>query len=115
MNKKDTTILYKLICPIENKIRYIGITNNPNLRLKHHLTCKNNKLKYEWIKRLKGFNQKPIMKIIQKYDTLKEAEIQEQKLIETLPDLLNGKKYKNYTIKTLYIYDVENYNTFKNI
>mgnify|MGYP003148516970 CR=1 FL=1 len=115
MNLESTKIVYSLICPIKKEIKYIGITNNTETRLKSHLTCKNNKAKYKWIQTLKEFNKEPILKIIKKCNTVKEAEDLEQKLIETHKGLLNKKNHKNYTVKSIYIYDIEKYNTFKKI
>ena len=66
MNLESTKIVYSLICPIKKEIKYIGITNNTETRLKSHLTCKNNKAKYKWIQTLKEFNKEPILKIIKK-------------------------------------------------
>ena len=56
--------VYTLICPIDNAVKYIGITTNPEVRFDGNLKdpCKNAKTK--WIKLLKKKKLSPIMKII---------------------------------------------------
>jgi len=115
MDINTPTIVYKLICPIKKDIKYIGITNNIETRFKNHLNCKNNKAKYKWIKNLNEFNKEPILEIIKKCKTRQEAEELEQKLINTHKGLLNKQTHKNYTVKTIYVYDLEKYSTFKKI
>lgn len=65
------TYIYTLEDPVNNKIRYVGKTNNPERRLHYHWTAgykKNNKTG-NWLKSLKKKKLKPIMFIIDSIDT----------------------------------------------
>ena len=62
----NTTIIYILIDPSTNEIRYIGKTNNLKQRLKNHLNaCRDkNTHKRNWINKLKTKGFKPEIEII---------------------------------------------------
>lgn len=74
---RNKGVIYALLCPISNKIRYIGQTiQNPNVRLQQHLRYsikQKNHLGY-WINSLKTI---PILKIIEEceYTELDNKEI----------------------------------------
>jgi group I intron endonuclease len=72
--------IYKLIDPISNEIRYVGLTfNDLKQRLKSHLSEKSNSHKSNWIKKLKSIGLKPIIESIENnissYDEVCEREI----------------------------------------
>ena len=59
------TFIYGLFCPIENKIRYIGKSNNPKRRLKDHMyDFRTEYKKGRWIRSLKHQNLKPELVIL---------------------------------------------------
>ncbi len=60
-----TTFIYYLICPIDNKVKYVGKCSNPMYRYKQHLYDVFSKEKSEWISMLLEKNKKPILKIVQ--------------------------------------------------
>lgn len=74
--------IYTLDCPITNQIRYIGKSNNPEKRLKHHIAYKGKCHKTSWIKSLKGL--KPILSILDETGCEKEAYKLEQYWISQL-------------------------------
>jgi group I intron endonuclease len=59
--------IYALVDPRDNKIRYIGQTNNIKLRFNNHMSDKSKTYKVNWIKQLKNLELKPIIKIIGEY------------------------------------------------
>ena len=64
------TYIYALENPINNEIRYVGKTNNPERRLHYHWTVgykKNNKTG-NWLKSLKKKKLKPVMFVIDTTD-----------------------------------------------
>ena len=66
-------IIYILTDPITKLIHYIGYTSNEKIRLNSH--CRGidgTKEKRIWIRRLKKQGLKPIMEIIEKYNTAEE-------------------------------------------
>lgn len=60
--------IYALVDPTNNKIRYIGQTNNLTNRFRQHIKDTGKSHKVSWIKSLMCKNIKPIMKIIGLYD-----------------------------------------------
>ncbi len=57
--KEKSYILYRLICPIENKVRYVGITGRPKRREAEHRSyaCNQSNFKIKaWKSRLKNLN-----------------------------------------------------------
>jgi hypothetical protein len=56
--------VYTLSDPSNNKVKYVGITNNPNERYRKHLTNKKITLKNNWIKSLKSKGLNPLMNLI---------------------------------------------------
>lgn len=92
--------IYILICPIENKVKYIGRTIKPEIRLKAHLTCSDGSPeKRNWIKKLKRKKLKPIMEIVDSTFGLDmDAENLESEIIEEYNNLghvlINAKKNK---------------------
>jgi predicted GIY-YIG superfamily endonuclease len=62
MAKEHTYIIYALIDPRDSSIRYIGITDNPDQRLKEHLRGRGgNPPKREWVYELRQLGLVPIM------------------------------------------------------
>ena len=72
--------IYKLIDPISEEIRYVGLTfNDLKQRLKSHCSEKSSSHKSNWIKKLKSFGLKPIIETIEEnissYDEVCNREI----------------------------------------
>lgn len=72
--------IYKLIDPISDEIRYVGLTfNDLKQRLKSHCSEKSSSHKSNWIKKLKSFGLKPIIETIEEnissYDEVCNREI----------------------------------------
>jgi group I intron endonuclease len=72
--------IYKLIDPISNEIRYVGLTfNDLKQRLKSHCSEKSSSHKSNWINRLKSIGLKPIIESIEQdissYDEVCNREI----------------------------------------
>lgn len=60
--------IYCLICPIENTIKYIGMTQN----IKHRLSChfySPLKCTKKWILKLKENSLKPTLKVLQSFES----------------------------------------------
>lgn len=78
-------ILYVLIDPITNQIRYVGQTS---MTLKRRLTChiskKEKTHKKYWINSLIKNGLKPIIKEVAKFNTQEEVNLEEIKLIKKL-------------------------------
>lgn len=62
----ETTNIYILIDPRDNKVRYVGKANNVSQRYKAHLNRarKHQIHKANWIKQLKENNLKPILEVV---------------------------------------------------
>ena len=62
----ETTNIYILIDPRDNKVRYVGKANNVSQRYKAHLNRarKHQIHKANWIKQLKELNLKPILEVV---------------------------------------------------
>lgn len=62
----STTFIYILIDPVQNTIRYVGKTNNPDERFKNHKNKSRDKNthKRNWINKLRSIGFKPEMEII---------------------------------------------------
>lgn len=86
--------IYLLICPIENVVRYVGLSIDPVLRFSAHCRpCqkKINPHKYRWIKNLKDAGKEPILKIIAEKVEKKEAERREIELIANYRSIVGNK------------------------
>lgn len=94
--------IYYLICPIENKVRYVGKTKNPKSRYKQHIS-KLDKLitpKRKWLESLFEKKLLPIMKIVEE-TTVERGREREQYHVELHKDtILNihnpGKGMKSF-------------------
>jgi len=60
----EMIFIYTLICPINNVVKYIGITNNRETRLNQHKQEDSKSRKGLWIKMLRKKKKIPIMKVI---------------------------------------------------
>lgn len=64
-----TTFIYALICPRLGRVRYVGNTRNPHVRLQGHLqdarTHKENSHKARWIRGLLQEGKQPILYILE--------------------------------------------------
>lgn len=86
--------LYALRCPLENVFKYIGLSVNPELRLKQHLSdLSYNKEKTEWVENLKSLNLRPDLVIIESFIDRAEASKKEIEYINLhRSTLLNSPK-----------------------
>jgi hypothetical protein len=57
--KNRTYIIYALIDPRDDRIRYIGLTEYPDIRLKQHIQGEGNIPKREWISGLHRLGGQP--------------------------------------------------------
>lgn len=80
--KRDYGVIYALLDPRDNKIRYIGLTGRtPNARLGYHIresrVPSNEEYKNRWIRKLTRLGMKPSIKVLlrAKYDELSKLEI----------------------------------------
>lgn len=65
--------LYGLYCPITDELKYIGITKNSlKERLSGHLRNPTNHLTKKWFAELKKNELKPIIRLIESFDTYEE-------------------------------------------
>lgn len=93
--------IYSLTCPIENRVKYIGLTKNPNTRLSQHINNPSKNVKV-WIDYLKASNKLPIMNILQSTTNL-DGSILEKEWICKFDNLLNKQlnKEKQTTVYTV--------------
>lgn len=79
--------IYLLICPITNKVRYVGQTKNPKTRYKSHLKDahkikKNGKTeKQQWILNLEERRLKPLIKVVFSCENPEKARKIEEKTV----------------------------------
>lgn len=68
--------IYTLKDPITNIVRYVGCTLNPKSRYSSHLSYlrQDDNKKVIWISDLKNKGLKPIMTILDKFDSIKDAQ-----------------------------------------
>lgn len=81
--------VYLLSSSLDDKIRYVGITNNPKTRLSHHINNKRKSHKNSWIKSVINRNGNVIMRIIDSFDTYAEALLKEESTISSYELLTN--------------------------
>ena len=63
----EHTYIYGLLCPIQNKIRYVGKANNPAERYRQHLRGgPGNKHKGKWLGELTDQGMQPKLVILEK-------------------------------------------------
>lgn len=60
------TYIYALFCPLDGQMKYIGKANNPERRLKDHMTDIRGMTpdKIEWVGQLRKHKLKPILEIL---------------------------------------------------
>lgn len=75
--------VYTLIDPRSKHIGYVGITNNPNLRMQQHLTVRESNIKKNtWIDDLASEGLKPQMRIVEIVESLEDARSLEKQWIQ---------------------------------
>lgn len=75
--------VYELLDPRTNKVKYVGVTDQPNDRLRQHIQgYKSTHTKLDWLKELENAGVQPIMRIIEQTTTRKEAEEREKHWIQ---------------------------------
>ncbi len=82
MKKEQTFTVYALIDPRDDSIRYIGMTHNPDQRLKEHLRGGGVILKRIWINELRQLGLVPTIQPIEKGLSLPAALERESFLIQ---------------------------------
>jgi len=60
-----TTFIYYLICPLDNKVKYIGRSSEPINRYINHLQEVESTDKKKWIDNLISIGRRPILKVVQ--------------------------------------------------
>lgn len=66
--------VYELVDPRTDAVAYVGITNNPNQRLRAHITdTETNDNKQAWIEQLQKEHLKPRMRILEIVESREEA------------------------------------------
>jgi hypothetical protein len=104
------TNIYVLICPLDGQAKYIGKSNNPERRLRDHMTdFRTEYNKGRWIRMLKHQKLKPILEVIDEV-SIDNWQYWEQWWIEYFKSL--GIKLLNYN-KGGNGLSVGNHNTFK--
>lgn len=94
-NRRGTTnVVYALVDPRNNEVRYIGITNNLLHRFNEHMRLNGrNERKNAWLKELLNTHMLPIMHTLEVVDVYSEARKREVAWIqgyqENGADLLN--------------------------
>jgi hypothetical protein len=71
--RSRTYIIYALIAPRDDSIRYIGLTEYPDIRLKQQIEDDGNIHKRKWVNELNRLGLSPIMQTIETVQTLPEA------------------------------------------
>lgn len=71
--RNRTYSIYALIDPRDNEVRYIGLTEYPDERLKQHIQGDGNIPKRQWINELSQIGLKPYMHTIETVQTLSSA------------------------------------------
>lgn len=79
--------VYKLICPITDQVRWVGVTVDLRKRRNHHeentggdAVC--NPKKREWIDTIKAAGKRPIIKSLKSFESRKEAFQYEERLTD---------------------------------
>lgn len=95
--KRNKFYVYGLICPIDNVIKYIGASINPDLRYKKHLRNTDGTIdKIKWISNLIDSGKKPSMIILGEFTNEKECADAENSLCKKYSsNLLNDNIDKN--------------------
>ena len=101
---RKTTFIYGLHCPIDNKLKYIGKSNDPIARFrKHRQMSDNNHLKNEWIKSLLDNGLKPSLLILEEVlieDWKQKEKLHISKNRETLLNICGGANGPSFGNKT---------------
>jgi predicted GIY-YIG superfamily endonuclease len=103
--RSENYFIYCLYCPIEKRIKYIGMTTTPDFRLKQH--CSNTasnvgKEKCKWINKLKESGLVPQMRVLENVQGFSAAARKEREYIFKISfkrDLLNVEVRPNKSLK----------------
>lgn len=92
LKQKREWNVYYLICPYKNTIRYIGISKNPEQRLKQHFSesekmKKENPYKYNWLNKVRNKNLEPKLQIAFSNLSFDEAFVLEETLIKAFKSI----------------------------
>lgn len=97
LRMKTPYSIYAYVCPISDKVKYIGCSLNEYSRLNQAFNEKGSSQKINWICELKAKNLSPKIIVLDVASTPIEAEIKEQEYIEKYMDsVLNGKNNQPY-------------------
>lgn len=96
ITKKPIYTVYTLTCPLDNQIKYVGMSTNVRRRLYGHSSDNSDNMdKTKWVRKLKSLGLRPILTEIKAYDIKKDALTQEKALIVEL--IKDGLYLYNYT------------------
>jgi len=90
--RKEKFIIYHLVDPADNQIRYIGQTTNGIKRITNHFSpsfLRRKSYKNSWIKSVQARGQKPIVLITHKENSQNELNMKERELIATFNHCVN--------------------------
>ena len=93
--------IYGLRCPIENKIKYVGVTNNPKRRYSSHFTNPVGQVR-NWVRDLREQNLRPTMEILKEGNDFHRLREEEQWIIKLRPEL---NAYSQYIIDQINLLD----------
>ncbi|MDV3751163.1 GIY-YIG nuclease family protein [Elizabethkingia anophelis] len=93
--KESVHYVYLLRCPLNNEVKYVGVSMNPKVRFRGHLNDYGNKAKMQWIKSLKESNLLPVMEVVDSCDKRIDVSDLESKYIEKYRGTIFNSKSKN--------------------
>lgn len=80
-SESDASYIYALKCPIEGKVRYIGKSNNPNMRQYRHISSPVNSKMAAWISDLTRQGTRPILIVLARVRKAENGRFVEQQFI----------------------------------
>lgn len=95
-------VVYGLVCPNDNIIRYVGKTRDLEIRVGQHLYKKEgSKEKYSWITQLRANKQRFIVVVLFQTDNAFDAKIAEWEHINKNKDTVFNVTFKNQLYQSL--------------
>lgn len=87
--------IYGLASPVDDRIRYIGMTVDPVQRLKEHRQANDGSKKARWISKLRDQDIEPYLTILE-ISGKRESRAAELRWIRKTPNLVNGHGFKGH-------------------